>query len=630
MAPSAVQAGKEPGKGTIASHLACLVLLLIHGALAVHSLRQHCVTVDEGGHVLSGLLAWEEGRVDVYPVNPPLVKTLVSLPLVASRPELPEGVRWTVSRDSVPQHRHFMQANQECYLDLLFRARYVLVALSILGGWLVYRWSSQLFGPGAGLVALALWALCPNVLCWSGVCTVDLGAGVFAVVAMYALRGYLHHPDWLAASWAGSMLGLALLTKFTLLMLYPVCLLLGFAAWWQTRRARPQSERLTRWLHLGVVFLTSVLVINAGYGFQGIGRHLGDFEFRCQALTCAVGDTRVNRFRDTWLEQLPVPLPEMFVLGLDEQKSHPERLFPAYLRGQWQEQGGWWYYYLYVLVVKLPLGTWLLGGLTVLLACANPRYRAPACEEWLLWLPAAAIFVLVSSQTGLNLYGSPRYVLPAFPFLFLGISRVGLALEDGCKLLKRAEKFSHSRVVLCAAAVVVLAALSWNAVSVLRIHPHYLSYFNEVAGGPDHGWEHLIESNIDWGQDLLFLKQWSEEHPEARPLRLAYYGGMDAHLIGLEPHQAPYGPDADSGPTVPEQQGPQPGWYAVSVNLLCGMAWRAYDKRGQRTYHPRNAYSYFRLFRPVAKAGYSIFIYHITPEEANRVRAQFGLPPLPS
>ena len=625
MQDSIVPAGREGGSKT-AVRLACVALLGIHAVLALDSLRQHNVTIDEGGHLLSGLLAWEDGRVDVYPVNPPLVKVLMSFPIFASRPELPESVRWNVSKDWIPQHMQFVTANRHRYQELLVRARCVLVLLSVLGGWLVFRWSRELFGTVAGLTALALWAFSPNVLTWSGVCTVDLGAAVLGLAAMYAVRSYFRRPGWASAVGAGTMLGLAMLAKFTLLIYFLVWVLLWLAAWWSAPRTLPLAEGRVRWSHFLLVLLLCVLIVNVGYGFQGAGQRLGDFRFRCHALTSPVGDgeARVNRFTGTWLGPLPVPLPEVFVTGLDEQRSHVDRGFPAYLRGQWQD-GGWWYYYLYVLAVKVPLGTWVLAGTALLLAWGSPRFRAAGRQEGLLWLPAAGVLFLMSSQPGLDGFGSPRYLLPAFPFLFIGISRVGLCVEDAWSGLARSRGIWRLRLIPSA---VILAALVWNAASTLRTHPHYLSYFNESAGGPDQGWNHLIESNIDWGQDLLFLKRWADEHPEASPLGLACYAGMPPSLAGLDYGPVPHGPDAESAPADLPRQGPRPGWYAVGANLVCGMSCADWDPRGRPTPHPRNAYRYFRFFTPVAKAGYSIFIYHITAEEADRVRSRLGLPPL--
>src|SRR5216683_7297135 len=161
--------------------LFCLALLCIHAGLAITSLRQHSLTVDEGGHLVSGVLAVKRGMVNVYRVNPPLIKMIFSIPIVLSHPFVPEEDKSPLTDSWLPYHHQFMYGNQDRYLDLIFRARYVLVGLSVLGGFLVYRWSSQLFGPSAGVVALILWTFCPSILTWAGVCTVDLGATVFGL-----------------------------------------------------------------------------------------------------------------------------------------------------------------------------------------------------------------------------------------------------------------------------------------------------------------------------------------------------------------------------------------------------------------------------------------------------------------
>ena len=269
----------------------------------------------------------------------------------------------------------------------------------------------------------------------------------------------------------------------------------------------------------------------------------------------------------------------------------------SYLRGEWR-LGGWWYYYLYAMAVKVPLGIWVLGALAVFLTCTDRRYRAGWRNELVLLAPALAVLVLVSSQTGFNHH--MRYVLPAFPFLFIWISKVGRAFELG-----------HRTV-----AVMGAAALVWSAGSSLWIYPHSLSYFNESVGGPRRGHEHLVDSNIDWGQDLLYLKRWLDAHPEARPMAVAYRNSYDASVAGIDDSRKP-----PPGPTgvyatarAREKLGPMPGWYAISVHLLR---------------HRHERYKYFLdYFQPVAMAGYSIYIYHITLDEANRVRRRLGLPEL--
>jgi hypothetical protein len=54
--------------------------------------------------------------------------------------------------------------------------------------------------------------------------------------------------------------------------------------------------------------------------------------------------------------------------------------------------------------------------------------------------------------------------------------------------------------------------------------PNYLAYFNVLAGGSAHGYRHLVDSSLDWGQDLPGVKRYIEGHPEAAPAFLAYFG----------------------------------------------------------------------------------------------------------
>jgi hypothetical protein len=216
-------------------------------------------------------------------------------------------------------------------------------------------------------------------------------------------------------------------------------------------------------------------------------------------------------------------------------------------------------------------------------------YRMAMRYELVLLIPAVAVLILVSSQTGFNRY--LRYVLPAVPFFYIFASRAGKAFETKERVIQ----------VLCIACVVLGVASS------LVVYPHSMSYFNEAAGGPKGGPKHLLDANIDWGQDLLELKKYVDQHPEVSPIGLAYFGYADPKLTGLSFRAAPAGPGFEDW----SETGPKPGWYAVSVNHLYG--YRHYDSDKPR-------YTYFQNFKPVATIGYSIYIFHITIEDANGKR----------
>jgi hypothetical protein len=202
-------------------------------------------------------------------------------------------------------------------------------------------------------------------------------------------------------------------------------------------------------------------------------------------------------------------------------------------------------------------------------------------EEAALLVPAVALFVFVSANTGFSHH--LRYVLPAFPFVFVWCS--GLAAKG--------QRMRGIRVVVSAVLVICSAASS------LSVSPHFISYFNELAGGPNNGHRCLLNSNIDWGQDLLYLKQWQEQHQDARPLYLRYWPNQSwADWAGIEYRRA--------DPEIPFA-----GWYAISLNSL-------YGRRGQ--------YQYLRQFRPVDRAGYSILIFHLDDGQVTELRRRMRLP----
>ena len=173
-----------------------------------------------------------------------------------------------------------------------------------------------------------------------------------------------------------------------------------------------------------------------------------------------------------------------------------------------------------------------------------------------------------------------RYVLPALPFAFVRASRIAAARWSGAWITAACGSIG------CATASSLLA------------YPHGLSYFNEFAGGPANGRAHLLHSNVDWGQDFLFLRDWVRSHPEARPLWVGYYGGFEPREVGLDYPMPPFGEGFVAGDL-------QPGWYAVSVNLVGGMPWQG---------RPLGAYRYFDDLRPVARAAHSILIYRVDGE----------------
>ncbi|HIQ21003.1 MAG TPA: hypothetical protein EYH34_07185, partial [Planctomycetes bacterium] len=578
-------------------------LLLVHCALLVWSAVRDSPTWDEPARLAAGIAHWKLRRFGLYRPNPPLVRMVAALPVLPWRPKMD----WRVygegpgSRAEFPLGKQFVRDNRERFVLYHVLARLATIPFALVGMLVCLRWASELYGRSAGVVAVTLWCFSPSILGYGHLISPDTAAASLGLAAAYGFWRWLRQPSTFRALFAGALLGLAWLSKLTWLVLLALWPAIWAVAACSRSGRKVSRQVLAETLQLGLVILAGLWLLNACYFFDGTFTRLGEYEFVSNALGRHAGSSGHcsgvgNRFAGTWLGCLPMPLPKDYVMGADVQKHDFERKMSSYLCGQWKA-GGWWYYYIYALLIKVPLGTWALVSLAAWLVLVTKRYVVSWFDELVLVAPALAVLILVSSQTGFNHH--IRYVLPMLGFVFVWTSKVGRAMELG----------RHKLAMLVAGATV------WSVASSLWIYPHSLSYFNEWVGGPRNGHAHLLHSNTDWGQDMLHLKRWLDKHPGAQPIGVAWYVPvMDPKYFGIEWTAPPRGLPA-RGMTMPDPEsvGPLPGWFAISVNRI-----RAID----------GMYRYFLRFEPVAMAGYSMYIYHITLEEANRVRRELGLPEL--
>ena len=592
---------------------AVVLLLAVQGVLAVTSLVTKSVTIDESAHLPAGCTYWLKGTFGLYHHNPPLVRLWAAAPVLVAGADVDFASHWNppTRRDRWVFATDFMFANLRRYRHLFNVGRVAMVVLMLVGGYLVFRWAARLFGTASGLTALALWTLSPTVLAHGRLITTDVGGTVAMLLAVYALWRYCRRPGWGRAVVAGLALGGAALCKFSALSLYPVFLLLVVCDHVLRRGTRAPIGIARKLGHLAVSYLVSVVVINAGYVGEGTFTPLGDYDFLSKPLAREVAPTlppeytrqarsltagewqkvlgRESVFRDTWLAAVPVPLPFHFVAGYDRQKLEAEQGYWMFLDGR-TSHTGWRHYYLLAFAYKVPVSTIALLVVAVVFTALCVRGRDQWADQLFLLVPVAVTMAAMSLLT--NICIGVRYVLPMFPFLFVWVSQ-----------LVGRSPVRWRRVV---PGVVVLAALGWNVREVAIIHPHYLAYFNQIAGGPGEGYRRLHDSNIDWGQDLPLVEQYVHDHP-GESIGLAYFGAEWPGLFGLR-----Y--------TVPPFLEPKPGTYAVSANFLQGRPWSVRDQNNRRVPVPADAYRYFLRLDPVAKLGYSIFVYRLAESDIVRAR----------
>jgi len=645
LAPDLVSRALMPSRKIIAG--CTLFVIALAGMLIAWMDIVHSPVLDEVGHMAAGCLAIEFGRFDLYEVNPPLVKSVAAIPVVLAHPKYEwkrhrpaPGRRneWDVGRDLIV-------ANGTRSFWLFAIARMALLSIWMVGTYVVWKWAATVAGPAAGLAATILWSHSPEVMGWTATICPDSSAASIGVLCLWWIRQWLIDGRWTTTAIVGVFLGLALLAKTSWLLLLPLIPVFAIT--------HSDCKGARGLFQCVLIEFLALLVINAGYGFDRSCQSIESFQFFSESLAGRNDDGTVrsrflpqagNRFRESRPGKIPVPLPASFVVGLDLQKYDFEQGMWSYLGGA-HKHGGWWYWYIYALLVKTPVGTLLL----FLIACvwsawrvdwwrvwrwmdvgesivavqkasfreadtSSPKFgaegaglkestaeseepnkqRSPVLHESLILLaPAVCLFVLVSSQTGFSRY--LRYVLPCYPFVFIWMSQI----------------FSEKAGLPAWLRKVCWGLLAWSVISSLSVFPHSMSYFNELAGGPENGPPHLIDASIDWGQDVLFLADWTKEHPEAKPLFLSLHVFFDPRVAGIEYEHPPvdrrYAQQREY--LTSNQIGPKPGWYSISVHQL---------------YSRNKEFAYLFDFPKADMVGYSIYIYHLTQQDVDDWNRKHG------
>ncbi len=567
-----------------------LILIVFFAGAAILSIRHKSATVDEFAHLPAGYYYWLTRDFSLYAKNPPLVKMIASAPLLIAHP--------SAKRDQIGLRKdawspwdygtRFMRANWSRYKTLIFIGRLPVILLSALLGLLVYLFSRSLYGKGAGLLSLFCFCLSPNILAHARLATVDAGSSLFLFAATFALFRFLRHPGPLWALLAGLCLGLAQLTKFTALLWIPFFVVFTLVAGLWPRWLEPDKRVISKsWPgyfgYLVIILLIAWLVTCAGYGFKGLFQPTSSYTFY---------SAKMQKIQDVFAG-LPAPLPEFYLQGLDAQVLDSEKgEFSNYLLGQWY-RGRRWYYFLVALIFKVPLSL-QIGFLIALFSGRripegsggrDPGSRgrwSVRPEEAGLVLIMLGIFAFFSAGSSLQI--GIRYLVPLFPFAFVLIGRLAVIPLFGRIWFKS-----------------LLALLGlWLLASSFFIYPDYLAYFNELCLGPRNGHKILLDSNIDWGQDLPGLAKYMKRKGIGR-IHLAYFGHVDPALYGID-----Y--DLPAKPPVHE-------YTAISANLLSGF-------RYPLTYHdppgvikPEFLEPYLGQ-DPISRIGYSIFIFK-NPELMN-------------
>ncbi len=474
--------------------VALAALLIAFGVIRMATtFRIFSATADEATHVGAGLEIYQYHRYLFQRENPPLPRLVLAIaPFLG-------GMRYNLHGTFSDQIHSIFYGHGD-YRANLFRARAGTVVFFAIAAVALFFAARDALGDSGALLALFLFTMEPIVLGYSALATHD-GAGTAGVaVALFAFARWLRQPNLKTALLFGAAYGFSILCKFSCIPFVALaCLAMGIVRLLHDAELRRQIPRSLA--TLAPAAAATLVVIWAGYGFT-VGT-VGELAPWNDAFGPAV-----QRFIKGLSIRAPLPASDFFT-GIESLLKIDQSGFLTYAAGKVTTTGRWWYF-PFAIALKTTIAALVLYLAGLWFALRDSTLRWPFIE----WSAAALGIIIVAMPSTLDL--GVRYVLSFYvPFAIAGAA-------SALAMIRASRAF---RVV----AIVLLAAhLGASALA----HPDYFPYFNAFAGRDPS--RYLIDSNLDWGQDVLRLRSiLRQEH--ATSLAQSLMGPADYEALAFPP-----------------------------------------------------------------------------------------------
>jgi len=508
------------------TYLVAILLLTIMFTASLTSLWQESATKYEPVHITAGYsyLTQKDYRLNLE--HPPLAKDISAIPLLTmdlnfpkSSPLWEKGTNneWALSTDFLYNSGNYAD-------EIIFWSRIPMLLMLLFLGGFIFSWARELAGNKAALIALFLFSFSPSFLAHGKLSTLDTAAALGAVIASYFWIKFLKKINWQNATIAGVTLGIALLFKFSLVILLPffiITTLIFSCLKYNRNRSIVAAKGISKYLILSLFsFLVAIfLVIWPVYQLHLLDHPLEKQILDTKEISGTLPDSILNKIpqkavNNSLLRPLGHYLLGSLMIAQDSDGSM------IYFLGKVSTQTPW-YYFPVIYFLKIPLAFHLITIITAIWLSSlvkNPfsKDRRKKLNKWtkshfaeLVMILFILVYWLISIVGKINI--GIRHLLPTLPFLYILLS-IGLS-----KLLdsKKEKKWI---------ALLVFVLITWYISSSLFSWPNYISYYNEAAGGTENGYKYAVNSNYDWGQDLKRLQEWMDTN-KIQSCYLDYFGG---------------------------------------------------------------------------------------------------------
>lgn len=573
--------------------------------LAVSSAWDDSIIVDEVPHIGAGYSYLIKHDMRLNPEHPPLAKDIAAIPLlfVNLKQDVFQSEFWQIDVNGQWNFGRRLIYNSGNNADLIKHlVKLPMLLFFILSAVLIFKWARKLYGSVGAITALILFSFSPTVIAHSRLVTTDVPALFGVLLATYYFVQHIKTSSRKSLFTAGITFGIAILLKFSTFLLVPYFVLLAimYSLIHVHNKFRIAGQLI--WCTIKVFVIGFVLVVWPVYYFHTYNYPAERQHRDTQQLLSSYGN-RIFADPVVWASGKPIiRAAAQYGLGLLMVNQRAIGGNTTYFLGE-VSRFGWHKYFPIVYFIKEPLAWWGLTLIAVLFLAWQWRYPP---KEWLkreyhfvrnhpdefamlLWL---LIYWGISINSTLNI--GVRHLLPTFPFAMLLVSGQISRIIDMAK--------TKSKNTLIGSSLILAGLLGWFVYENLRVFPYYLTYFNQVVGGPSNGYKYVVDSNVDWGQDLVRFSNWVKKNNIPK-VEFDYFGWADPSYY-LKNRYIWLSSKKYKDATDFRIHNQSDGWLAVSATFLQG---------SQGPYDMPNKVNYLWLnsYKPLTVIGNSIFIYRI-------------------